>query len=197
MASPPLATVADLESRGVTVEDPETAFVQTALATASAAIREAAGCPISQSTSTIEMEGSGSAWLRLPGPPVVAVDTVVLDELAVTDWRLITGKLWRAAGWSPGAGPCLVTATYTHGLDPVPADIVDFVCRMAASALVSHRAVSDGTGIATDNVTHERIGDWAVNYGNDGRVSDMELTTAWRTRLAARFGGGAGMVRTR
>jgi hypothetical protein len=87
--------------------------------------------------------------------------------------------------------------TQTHGLATVPADIVDLVCRMVAAALVSYRSEDGGAGLATGNITSERIGDYAVTYGNDGRITEMDLPQYWRERLAARFGGGMDLLRSR
>ncbi|MER8262732.1 hypothetical protein ABT007_00890 [Streptomyces griseus] len=197
MALTPLAAVADLTARGLTVDPSEAAVVGTFLEVASSAVRDAAGCPISQTTSTVVLEGEPDTRLRLPGPPVTAVTTVLLDGAPVTDWRLTGGRLWRAAGWTAAGGPSEVTVTYTHGLPTVPADIVDLVCRIAAAALLSHRAEDDGTGIAAADIRSERIGDYAVTYGDDGLISETELPDYLRERLAARFGGGAELVRSR
>ncbi|GFH38911.1 hypothetical protein [Streptomyces pacificus] len=198
MALDPLAAVADLEARGLTVEASETALVETYLDVASTAVREAAGVPISQTTSTITLEGEEGQRLTLPGLPVVSVASVELDGEPLTDWRLRTGRLWRAAGWTACDGPSEVEVTYTHGMAVVPADIVDLVCRMVAAALKSARAEEDGTGIAADRVvTSERLGDWAVTYASDGRLTEMDLPQHWRERLAARFGGGVSSLRSR
>lgn len=197
MALSALATVANLAARGLVVEPGETDIVGVYLDVASAAVRDAAGVPISQTTSTITFEGERGERLRLPGPPVTEVASVELDGQAVTDWRLRSGVLWRAAGWSPAREPSEVTVTYTHGLPSVPADIVDLVCRIATAALVSYRSEDGGTGLAAQDVRQERIGDYSVTYGDDGRISEMELPEYLRERLRARFGGGASMVRSR
>lgn len=198
MALDPLATVADLEARGMTVGPSEAAIVAVYLNVASTAVREAAGTAISRITSTITLPGVDSSWLRLPGLPIASVATVTIDDDAVTDWRLRSGHLWRAAGWTSYDGPSEVEITYTYGLTEVPADIVDLVCRMTASAVKAFRDQEDGMAPGADRiVTSERLGDWAVTYGNDGRITEMELTQHWRERLAARFGGGMGMARSR
>lgn len=190
MALAPLATVEDLEARGLTVDPSEASVVTVYLRVASAAVREAAGTAISRTTSTITLEGAPGQRLTLPGPPIVSVDTVTADGRTLTDWRLSSGRLWRASGWT-GVEPSEIEVTYTHGLAEVPEDIVDLVCRMAAAALSAYRSDDDGAGLATTKeVTSERLGDWAVTYGADGRVSEMELTQYWRERLQARFGGG-------
>ncbi|MFJ9558054.1 hypothetical protein ACIRPH_29975 [Nocardiopsis sp. NPDC101807] len=196
MALPALATLDDLAARGVSVGDAETVRVETFLASASAAVRDAAGCAISETTSTISLPGDGEPWLSLPAPPVTAVDEVLVDAQAVTDWRLVGGWLWRPSGWQPTV-PCEVTVTYTHGLPEVPADLVDLVCRIAAAILVASRSSEDGTGIAAGDIRSERIGDYSVTYGDDGGITELELPDHLRRRLAARFGGGIGLVRSR
>jgi len=189
--------VDDLEARGLTVEPEELSIVGVYLGVASAAVREAAGTAISRATSTLTLEGVPGQWLTLPGAPIVSVDSVSIDGRPVTDWRLRSERLWRASGWT-GLAPSEVEVTQTHGLLAVPEDIVDLVCRMAASALVAYRSEDGGTGLAVDKeVTSERLGDWAVTYGADGRITEMELPQHWRERLRARFGGGASLVASR
>jgi hypothetical protein len=198
VALDPLATVADLEARGLTVDPSETTVVETFLAEASAAVRDAAGVPISETTSTVALEApDNSQWLPLPGPPIQSVASVEIDGQAVTDWRLRSHQLWRASGWSSGYGPSEVTVTQTHGLPTVEADIVGLVCRIAAACLVHHRAQPDGEGLAARDIRSERIGDYAVTYGDSGRITDIELPDYLREQLAARFGGGVAVVRSR
>ncbi|MFI2367300.1 hypothetical protein [Streptomyces sp. NPDC018833] len=198
MALDPLAAVADLEARGLTIDPSESALVAVYLDVASQAVREAAGVPISETTSTVTLEGEHGQWLRLPGLPVSSVATVELDGEAVTDWRLRSGMLWRAAGWTNCDGPSEVEVTYTHGLLVVQSDIVDLVCRMVAAALTAYRSLETGEALSADKVvTSERIGDYAVTFANDGRVTEMDLPQYWRERLAARFGGGISSARSR
>ncbi|RMB81281.1 hypothetical protein [Streptomyces shenzhenensis] len=197
MALAPLATLADLTARGLTVDASETGIVGVYLDVASAAVREAAGTPISRTTSTLSLEGPTGQWLTLPGPPIASVASVAIDGRPVTDWRLRSERLWRAAGWS-GWEPSEVEVTQTHGLVDVPVDIVDLVCRMTAAALVAYRSEDGGEGLAADReVTSERLGDWSVTYGSDGRITEMELTPFWRERLLARFGGSVVALRSR
>ena len=198
MALDPLAAVADLEARGLTIDPTEVTLVAVYLDVASQAVREAAGVPISETTSTVTLEGEHGQWLRLPGLPISSVATVELDGEAVTDWRLRSGMLWRAAGWSGCDGPSEVEVTYTHGLLVVQADIVDLVCRMVAAALTAYRSLGTGEALGADKaITSERIGDYAVTFANDGRVTEMDLPQYWRERLAARFGGGISSARSR
>lgn len=192
MAMAPLATVADLEVRGVTIDPSEVAVVAVYLDVASTLVRGAAGSPISQMTSTVVLEGEPGPRLKLPGPPVRSVSAVLVDGQAVTGWKLVSGALYGAAGWRPGPDPSEVTVTYVHGLDEVPADIVDLVCRLAGQELLSFRS---GEGVSRA-VSQERIGDYAVTYG-DTETGTMSLTQFQCSRLAARFGGGVGTARVR
>jgi hypothetical protein len=194
MALAALATTADLAARGLTVTAEETAVAETYLDVASTAVREAAGVPISQTTSTVTLEGQASEWLTLPGVPIISVASVEIDGEAVTDWRLRSHRLWRACGWSSGCGPSEVEVTQTHGLADVPADIVDLVCRITSTALADYRADPEGAGLAAGDIRAERIGDYSVTYGSEGLITSMELPDYLRERLAARFGGGATLV---
>nr|WP_157167549.1 hypothetical protein [Streptomyces typhae] len=193
----PLATVADLEARGLAIAPEEVALVGVFLEEASAAVREAAGVPISQTTSTLVLEGAAGPWLTLPGPPIQSVSAVEADGQPVTGWRLRSNRLWLAGGWSTGGEPSEVTVTQTHGLPAVPADLVGLVCRIAAAVLVHLRAQPDGEGLAAKDIRSERIGDYAVTYGDSGRITEIELPQYLREQLAARFGGGTSMVRFR
>ncbi|THA31790.1 hypothetical protein E6R18_15780 [Streptomyces sp. A1277] len=196
MALDPLATLDDLAELGLTISDDETTVATRYLTVASAAVREAAGATISQTTSTVVLEGEADQRLRLPGSPIQSVAAVAIDGATVTDWRLRSDRLWRFGGWT-GAEPSEVEVTYTHGLPEVPADIVDLVGRLVAGAMASYRAEDGGASLGTQVITSERIGDYAVTYGGDGLATDMELPAYLRERLAARFGGGAGLVRSR
>lgn len=197
MALPTLATIADLDARGVTVDPSEETAVATYLETASAIIRDAAGSHISRTTGTVVLAGTMDTRLRLPSGPVTAVSAVLLDDAAVNDYRLTNGSLWRSCGWQLGCEPSEVSVTYTHGYDPVPADVVDLACRLAARQLVALRDSADGTGLADRLVMQERIGDYSVMYANgavDKSFSDVEIPEYMRSRLYARFGPGPAVV---
>lgn len=198
MALAPLAAIADLEARGVTIDPAEELAVTAFLDVASTTVRDAAGSPISESTDTIVLEGEPSARLRLPAPPVTAVATVLVDGVAVSDWTLRSGALVREAGWSSGCTTSEVTVTYTHGLPAVPADIVQLVCQMAAKQLVALRENPDGTGMADQALVSEKIGDYSAVYTYATPLhSETELPDYLRSRLRARFGGGMEAVKSR
>lgn len=192
-----LATLADLTARGLTVTAEEETVAETYLDVASAAVREAAGVPISQTTSTVSLEGPVTQWLSLPGPPIVSVAAVEIDGEAVTDWLLRSHRLWRRCGWSLSCDPSEVEVVQTHGLASVPSDIVDLVCRIAATALADYRADTEGAGLAAGDIRSERIGDYAVTYGDAGLITTMELPDYLRERLEARFGGGVALLSSR
>jgi hypothetical protein len=185
MALTPLATIADLTARGVTVDPSETTAVNTYLDVASAIVRDAAGSTISQTTSTVTLEGRGSR-LALPGQPVTAVSAVLVDGVAVTDYKLLSGALTRSCGFEEET---VITVTYTHGLPTVPADVVDMVCRLVGQELMALR----NGDTSSRGVKSERIGDYSVTYA-DTETGTMALSDFQRDRLAARFGSGAGVT---
>lgn len=191
MALTPLATIADITARGVTVAANEEPVVTAALDAASAAVRAAAGSTISEHTDTVTLAGTCSPRLALPGAPVTAVSEVLVDGEPVSDYRLSGGVLWRSAGWQSGPEPSEVTVTYTHGLPVVPADVVDLVCRLAVSVLLDYRKAPTSGGLTTKRVQSEKVGEYTVNYTGSWRISEHDLPDYVRARLAARFGGGA------
>lgn len=185
MALAPLATSADLSVRGVDTSN--ATLVEAMLEAASDAVRDAAGSPISQHTSTVTVEAGPGRSLRLPAQPVTAVSAVSIDGSAVTDWRLVSGALWRHGGWRRGCDPTLVDVTFTHGYAVVPADVVQLVCDFAIAAMHSSE---DG---ARAGVAYESIDDYRVGYGQgaDSTASAIEVPARTRAMLRQRFGGAA------
>src|SRR5690625_342091 len=188
MALPDLATSENLAARGVELDEPMGA---TMLAAASSTVRGAAGSPILKTTSTITLTGWGELLLVLPGQPVTAVDDAAVDGVEVHDYKLANGRLWRAGGWGNGFEPADVTVTMQHGLEEVPGDVVQLVCDLAiAGANEAEEGASDPRTLM------ERIDDYQVQWaqGAERVASVMELPPRTRRWLAAKFGGGAGMV---
>lgn len=187
MALQPLATLASLSGIGALFEDSEATLGQ--IAAASAAIREAAGQVIAPPT-TIELSLTGTTerWLKLPVSPVRAVTAVEIDGVAVTDWRLRSGRLWRAGGWWSGCGPAEVLVTLTYGLDECPADLLPLIASLVAG---QQAAVADGYD-PKRKMAYERIDDYqyGLRQGDDEVLSPVELTDRTRDMLARRFGGG-------
>ncbi len=206
MALADLAAVADLTVRGITVTSPgEDDLVATLLEVASTMVREAAGVPILEATSTVTLTGwLHETWVDLPGKPIQSVASVSIDGTAITDWRLAEHRLWRACGWSTDAGPADVEVTMTHGLPTVPADIVDLVCAMVAAGLKAAREADDGTGLAArdPSIQAVKIDDYSETYatGADASVTSptaMSLPERTRDALRTRFGGGILTVTSR
>jgi hypothetical protein len=198
----PLATTADLTARGITSTADEASTVDTFLREASSAVREAAGCAISQATSTVTLLGERDTELRLPAPPVQTVSSVSIDGLAVTDYRLAGDTLYRACGWRTEClGPSVVTVTYQHGLPVVPEDIVGMVCVLVAGALRASRESDDGTSLAPDpTVGGFSIDDYSETGPNTGQPAPFtrfEIPEDVRARLRSRFGGGSYVVTPR
>jgi hypothetical protein len=192
-----LAAVADLNARGIDTSDGP--LVTALLASASAAVRDAAGVPITEITATIVLSTPEGRRLRLPGP-VRSVAAVLLDGEALTDWTLRGGDLWRAEGWQcRGDIPSEAEVTLTFGLPEVPADIVDLVCLLVGAG-VKLAAEEYAARAGVIGVT-ERVDDYqyGVQYaqGEAATVSPMELPERTRAMLARRFGGGATMVAVR
>lgn len=202
MAFAPLAAEADLSARGVDISN--SALVAIALDVASEAIRDAAGNPISEVTSTdVEFEGSCAKYLRLPGGPVSAVASVKINGVEVTDYVKVGSRLYRAEGWGAstyfGDGtpvqpydpnyPSVITATYTHGYSEIPADVVDLVCQLAAYAI---NKAAEGYSAKDPNLAATAIDDFRESYftAADATVSVMELPPRTRNALRARFGNG-------
>lgn len=183
----PLATEDDLDARGVAV--PDTLDATALLASASSAVRDAAGCPISEQTSTITLVATDWCVLTLPGGPVTTVTTVTVNEAALTGWSLYGNDLYLPSGWTHTL-PTTVTVEYTHGLATVPDDIVDLVCSMVA--------ITVGLGYGTtDRLQAFRLGDYSESFtptaGSDS-PSPMSLPDSVRSRLRARFGNSAAVV---
>lgn len=188
MAHAPLAVAADLTARGVDVSN--TARINTALAVASAAVREAADAVISEVESTLTLRGSCDTFLQLPGP-VTAVSAVTLAGAVVTAHEVETDGLYLGSGWGRGD----IVVTFTHGLAEVPADIVDLTCDLAKEWL-DHQ--DDGGG-STAGRTSLKVDDFAEGYSDEsaGQVSPVYVPELTRNWLRARFGGGATVVGTR
>lgn len=183
MTLDPLATTADLLDQGFSINDTGKDPL-VALRAASAAVRDAAGCVISQVTSTISLPAPSGRWLDLPAGPVASVATVLVDSVAVSGWRLIEDRLWRDCGWWAGWYPALATVTYTHGLAAVPDDIVQLVCDLAIADLLTDTPHDP-------RVVSEAIDDSRTGWQPDSGVSVFELPERTRLMLARRFGGGA------
>jgi hypothetical protein len=193
MALAPLASADDLAARNIVT--PDGVDVDKILASVSDSIRDAAGVPITQTTSTVAVPiFEPTKYLDLPGPPVVSVATVLVGGVAVTDWAKVGDELYRACGW--GCVPSEVTVTYTHGYVTVPADIVDLVCAFTSLAFAASEDVY-GEASRTES---ESLGDYKRSTYRLTGVSELQnpspvnIPHATRIALRARFGGGSAVV---
>lgn len=190
----PLATTGDLAVRGI--DTPVLPLADELLKVASDSVRDAAGSPISQTTSIVQYDGwLCEKYLRLRGLPITAVTAVTIAGDAVTDWRLTAGgRLWRWAGWGVDDGPADVRVTQTHGLLVVPAWIVDLVCQLTATGLdAATEEFRSHAGVASEQTPEYSV---AYAVGEDA-LAAMEIPERTRRRLAATFGGSAETVTTR
>lgn len=194
-----LITTADLEQYPLPPEVVLTDSIVTVLIeSASDEVVDAAGSPIIQKRSTVELLAGRARILRLPGLPVTEIHTVTVDGKPVTDWKRAAAGIYRPSGWAE-EGAELVTVDYTHGLPTLPADIKDLVCRMVISGLLI-AAENDADGFALNNgrLSSIKIDDYAEGYATGDTVdaiTEMALPQRTRDRLAKRFGNyGAKVV---
>lgn len=196
MSVEPLATVDDLTNLGIEVTDAELA--ETLLASVSSEVRDAAGVPITSAVSTVAFPTESSKRVRLPGFLAREVTDVYLDGRALVegvDYVVRAGSLWRvnAPFWHrPGEIPGEIIATYKHGYDTVPADIVRMVCMYVAAGL---NAAVEGFG-ASRGLQYLSIDDYREGYatGDKEIVDPTELTERTKAALRSRFGGGGPIV---
>ncbi|WBQ03018.1 hypothetical protein [Kribbella sp. CA-293567] len=191
MALPDLASPADLSARNM----PTAAPAPTMLKVASSVVRAAAGSPILQKTTTLELTGRwDEEYLELPGLPIVSVTSVKVDGQAVTDYRLDGHRLWRAGGFGGQLAMATVEVTYIHGLPEVPPFVVDLVCALVGAGV--NAAAEGGYESSDPRVIAEKIDDYSVTFaaGAERVASVMELPAGTRRWLRRSFGGGAGMV---
>lgn len=188
----PLATTGDLSARGFDVSNEALAGVL--LAQVSAAVREAAGVPISRVTAELTFPGTREQFLHLHVSPIVSVTDVTLDGATVTDWKIRDGRLWRAAGW--GDQHRDVAATVTHGYDPIPADIVGLVCSFVGAGLIT--AADEGALVGDRRVSYERIDDSQTGFksGDEEIIDVTELPERVARSLRARFQGQTHVIGT-
>lgn len=188
---PPLVTVADLESFGVEIED--SGLAEKVAEAVSAGIRDAAGTPITRATSTVELYGVQGEFLQLPAGPVLEVAEVTYNGDSLADWKLRNGMLWRRHGWGGIADD--ITVTFTHGWDPVPADVVKLAVNLTAAGLneaTSEEGMASRRGLVSrqqsiDDYSHQE----SYVRGEDEVVDLTEIPDRTREWLQARFSGQA------
>lgn len=183
-----LATIADLDRYGIDYSDNES-IAQNLLASVSAAVRAAAGCPISIADTTITIPSTDSRRLQLPVKAVRKVYSVKIDGEEITDWKFLGGALYRECPWNyPKNLPHSVTINLAAGWDPVPEDIVRLVCSMVAAGINQQK---DGGPGAHRAEAYARIDDVQIGYRQGGSevIDAVELPDSTRNVLRQRFGG--------
>lgn|GEM_PF-470282 len=188
-----LITPEDLEAYELEGIDLTTSRAAQLISSASDAVTDAAGSPILQARSEVEITAMPARILRLPGLPVTAVHSVTVGGVAVAGWTRVTAGLHRAAGWS-SCGLETVTVDYTHGLPVVPADIKDLVARMVIAGLLAAEDGADGLALSNGRLSSFAVDDYREAYATGEEVeavTEMTLPERTRQRLARRFGAGA------
>jgi hypothetical protein len=124
---------------------------------------------------TVVLDGSGTETLLLPDWPVSDL-TVNVEGVPVTDFEVSapSGVLRRYARWPDKLGA--IAVLYTHGYDPIPADIADAVLEQAQIALntiVGVQQTSQGSrsvtfGAASTTGVTQRWSDTVARYSARG-----------------------------
>lgn len=191
-----LITVEDLEAYDVEM-DLTSPRIAALIASASDEVIDAAGAPILQTRSEVEIPAMPSKILTLPGLPISAIHSVTIDGVPVTGWKRITAGLYLAEGWSRWDLD-IVTVDYTHGLPTVPGDIKDLVARMVIAGVLAAQDGADGLPINNGRLSSFAIDDYKESYATGEEVeaiTEMTLPERTRQRLAKRFGNSGPTVR--
>lgn len=210
MTLAPLATELDLINRNIAIPTTDS---MPLLLSASDAVRDAAGCAITSTTSTIQLPASDDAYLDLPAGPVTAVSSVAIgtdaplvvdvDYVVMADTlvRIGGGPGWLSPNTIPPFRPVMVNIVYTHGLAVCPADIVDLVCSIFAVAAAQ---ITDETYGVQSLVQQERLADYSITYEHGAGVqssqrspSPVTVPEGTRNWLRSRFGNSVGVIGNR
>ena len=129
---------------------------------ASEAVSEYLGLWYEIAVRTQVLAGTNSHALLLKAYPVTAVESVTVDGVVVTGWRLDEeyGILYRDAGWPPL--PEGYTVTYTGGRE-IPQSV-----KLACALTV--RALMDALENSGQKLASEGIGDYRATFTNMGTV---------------------------
>lgn len=163
---------------GYLQKDLDTYSATLAVDAASQVFETEADTKFSSTAATYTCEGYGQNVIVLPKQPVIAVASVTVDGVAVTDYARRGASLYRIVRWGGTSYYAAdVAISYTYGYTTVPADVELAVLQLAAD--VYEHPVS--------NVSMEQIDDYLVRY--DGNPVQA-LTASWRS-IAARYRIGA------
>lgn len=188
----PLATESDLTDRNITI--PAGMDSGAILNSASWAVRDAAGCPITETESTITLVVDDRWCFDLPAGPVSSVSSVQVASVEVAGWVKFgdSVRMPTTQWWGVGCLPVEVAVTYTHGFPVIPADIVDLVCGMASMGFAA-----DGNYGGTARSALVKLGDYEERFNRPAGMespSPLAVPDSVRARLRARFGTSVVLV---
>lgn len=173
----PLAAIEDLEAAlGRPIGDEERPKAELMLEAASAALRRMTGQTLSLAESTERHDGWRSRLLQLDEIPVVDVESVEVEGREVDpalyriDYR--AGLLWSWGWWAGRQG---IEVRYSHGFDPLPADLLLVLFGMVGRAL----SVPDA-----GDVRSERLGPYSYDRGPVVGLGAVGLTAAESSVIA-------------
>lgn len=186
-----LASLLQLDYASLSAAQQATMLMLVELATAKVQ-RAAGGQRIVDLTDTAVIDvdpcGEWDPYLPLPQFPVRSVSAVLVEGVAVIDYRLSSQMLWRSAGWQAlWSQPTQVKVTYAHGY-PTGSQWLQ-LARDSTLALAKLGWGNPG------GVTSEAIDDYRVTYAEaDAR---MQMTEFMRQSLADAYGTGAYVTSSR
>lgn len=172
----------DVELAGKLQKDLDTYSANQVLTLASGLFSKAADTWWSPQSVTYTRAGTRLTALPLPFLPVTAVSAVRINGVAVTDFTLIDGTLYRANGFgiSWAIPPDKLEIDLTHGYSAPTDDVKAEVLDVAAQAY----------DIPVGAVIGESIDDYAIRYATSGgglqlTKSAADLAASYRGTLVA------------
>jgi len=159
-------------------EDVDTSTATLALQVASELFAKAAHTRWESTATTYSQPGVNAFEIVLPFAPVIAVSAVRIAGVAVTDYTVIAGAVYRRLAFGNWwrFPPDLVEVDYTHGYTSVPDDVKGAVLETAATAYISPVA----------SIVSESIDDYAVKSAPN--IGGIMLTPS-AASLAAFYAG--------
>jgi hypothetical protein len=182
MSLPPLATVADVQLLHGPFQDEELDKVARLLDMASGAVRRYCRQTLSLVVDDeVALLSTGTAFLELAERPVLAVCEVeVMTPWAEGSWPAGhftwdgAGQLHRVDGLTWGHRYDLVVVTYTHGFNPVPADLSGLVAAKVAQTLAGNEANPGGLRSLQTGAMSETYSNAAGNVASLGAAALTE-----------------------
>jgi hypothetical protein len=153
---------------------------------ATATIQGVVGHRLVRATDTANIPSPDGPWLQLPQWPVVSVSSVAIDGTTVTDYSMISTRLWRVLGWQTSSTtPSVANVTYTHGYAST-----DQALQLARSVCLSLAAAAYTN---PEGATQVKIDDYAAAYTEIAR--QLEAAPRLKDLLRGQYGGAIAAVR--